>query len=118
MLSFLILLLSSQSQQPVPPLIRLTRLGSDLGGRALSTLLALDALSGLGTGGSGLGLLSTLAALVGGLLLLGVLDSLLAGGGTGLGALGAALLDHVEGGTNDGTLALHDTAGALLGNFL
>jgi hypothetical protein len=30
----------------------------------------------------------------------------------------AALLDHVEGGTDDGTLVLDGAAGALLGNLL
>ena len=94
----------------------LTRLGGDLGSRALGALLALDALGRLGSGG--LGLLGLLAALGGGLLLLGVLDGLLAGGGTGLGALVAALLDHIERGTDDTTLALDSTAGTLLGNFL
>lgn len=105
--------------QAEPPSIRLTRLGGDLGSRTLSTLLALDALSSaLGGGGGVLGLLSLLAALGSGLLLLGLLDSLLAGGGTSLGAHAAALLDHIKGGTDDGTLVLDDTAGALLGNFL
>jgi hypothetical protein len=97
----------------------LTRLGSDFGSGTLSTLLALDALtSTLSSTGGGLGLVSLLLGLGGCLLLLGVLDGLLASGGTGLGALGAALLDNVEGGTDDGTLVLDDTASALLGNFL
>ena len=98
-------------------LLNLAGLGGDLGGGALSTLLALDAL-GTTLGGSSLGLLGLLAALGGSLLLLGVLDGLLAGGLTGLGALGAALLDHVEGGTDDGTLVLHNTAGTLLSDLL
>ena len=38
--------------------------------------------------------------------------------GTGFGTLGAALLDDVEGGTNNGTLVLDCAAGALLGDFL
>jgi hypothetical protein len=42
----------------------------------------------------------------------------LTGSGAGFGTLGAALLDDVEGGTNDGTLMLDCAAGALLGNFL
>lgn len=101
---------------PIPPL---TRLGGCLGGRALGALLALDALSGaLGGVGGVLGLIGLLAALGGGLLLLGLLDGLLAGGGTGLRAHAAALLDHIEGGSDDGTLVLHDTAGTLLGDFL
>lgn len=99
--------------QPKPDRIRLLPV-------ALSTLLALDALTSttLGGGGGVLGLLSLLLALGSGLLLLALLDGLLAGGGTGLGALGAALLDNVEGSTDNGTLGLHDTAGTLLGNFL
>jgi hypothetical protein len=71
----------------------LARLGSDLGGRALGALLSLDATST-------------------------ILDGLLAGGLTGLRALRAALLDHIKGSTDDGTLSLHNTAGTLLGNLL
>ena len=97
--------------QPKPDRIRLLPV-------ALSTLLALDALTSTTLGGGVLGLLSLLLALGSGLLLLALLDGLLAGGGTGLGALGAALLDNVEGSTDNGTLGLHDTAGTLLGNFL
>ena len=95
----------------------LAGLGGDLGGRALSTLLALDAL-GTTLSSGGLGLLGLLGGGGSSLLLLGLLDGLLAGGLTGLGALGAALLDHVEGSTNDGTLVLDNTAGALLGDLL
>lgn len=72
----------------------------------------------LGGTGGGLGLVSLLSALGSGLLLLGLLDGVLASGGTGLGALVAALLDHIERGTDDGTLGLNDTARALLSNFL
>ena len=98
--------------QPKPDRIRLLPV-------ALSTLLALDALtSTLGGVGGVLGLVSLLLALGSGLLLLALLDGLLAGGGTGLRAHGTALLDHIEGGTDDGTLVLYDTAGTLLGNFL
>lgn len=111
---------STRKKTPKHPLFpttsNLAGLGGNLGGRALGTLLALDALGG--TLGGALGLLGLLLALGGALLLLGLLDGLLAGGLTGLGALGAALLDHVEGGTDDGTLVLHNTAGTLLGNFL
>lgn len=97
----------------------LARLGGDLGGRALGTLLGGDALSTtLGGGGSVLGLVGLLGGAGGGLLLLGLVDGLLAGGLAGLGALGAALLDLLEGGTDDGTLVLHDAAGALLGDLL
>ena len=105
-------IISCLLSQPKPDRIRLLPV-------ALSTLLALDALtSTLGGVGGVLGLVSLLLALGSGLLLLALLDGLLAGGGTGLGALGAALLDNVEGGTDNGTLGLHDTAGTLLGNFL
>ena len=104
-------IISCLLSQPKPDRIRLLPV-------ALSTLLALDALtSTLGGVGGVLGL-SLLLALGSGLLLLALLDGLLAGGGTGLGALGAALLDNVEGSTDNGTLGLHDTAGTLLGNFL
>ena len=110
------------SRLPVPShtvFIPLARLSGDLGGGTLSTLLALDALtSTLGSSGGVLSLVGLLLALGGGLLLLGLLDGLLAGGGTGLGALGAALLDNVEGSTDDGTLVLDGTAGTLLGDFL
>lgn len=104
--------------QAKPLLFRLTRLGGNLGGRALSTLLALDALGGTLAGGSVLGLLGLLSLLGSGLLLLGVLDGLLASSSTGLRALVAALLDHVEGSTNDSTLGLDGTAGTLLSDFL
>lgn len=103
--------------QAKPLLFRLTRLGGNLGGRALSTLLALDALGGTLAGGSVLGLLGLLSLLGSGLLLLGVLDGLLASSSTGLRALVAALLDHVEGSTNDSTLGLDGTAGTLLSDF-
>lgn len=97
----------------------LTGLGRGLGSRTLGTLLALDPLGlALGGAGGGLGLLKLLLALGGGLLLLGGADGLLAGGGAGLGALSAALLDHIERSTNDGTLGLDGAAGTLLGNLL
>jgi hypothetical protein len=72
----------------------------------------------LATSGSQLRLLSLLGGLSLGLLLLALLDSGGASGGTGLGALGALLLDHIERSTNDATLLLNGTAGALLGDFL
>lgn len=97
--------------------IPLTGLGGDLGSRALGTHLALDS-AGLATGGSELGLLGLLLLLGLALLLLGVLNVGLAGGEAGLGAHAAALLDHIEGGSDDATLGLHDTASALLRNFL
>lgn len=83
--------------------------------RTLGTLLGGD--TALGVGGV-LGLLSLLSGLRLLLLGLGVLDGSEAGGGAGLGAHGAALLDHIEGSTDDGTLSLDGTAGALLGNLL
>lgn len=75
----------------------LTRLGLDLGSRTLGTHLALNTLGlALGSAGSVLGLLGLLATLRSGLLLFGVLDGFLAGGGTGLRALASSLLDHIE----------------------
>lgn len=86
---------------------------------ALGTLLAHVSLRlALGGGGGVLGLLSLLGGLGSSLLLLVGLDGLGAGGRSGLGAHGAALLDDLEGGTNDGTLGLDGAARALLGNFL
>jgi hypothetical protein len=92
--------------------------GLDLGGSALRALLG--DLGGLaaGTGSGVLGLLSLLGRLGSSLLLLALLDGGGAGSVAGLGALGAALLDDVEGGTDDGTLVLDGAAGALLGNLL
>ncbi len=52
------------------------------------------------------------------LLLLALLDGRETGSAAGLGAHGPALLDDLEGGTNDGTLGLDGAAGALLGSFL
>lgn len=68
--------------------------------------------------GGGLGLLGLLLALRSGALLLALLDGLLAGGRARLGALRAALLDHVERGTDDGTLGLDLAATAGLGGLL
>lgn len=98
---------------------RLAGPGLDLGGGALRALLRLD-LGGLaaGTGSGALGLLSLLRRLGGGLLVLALLNGGGAGSRAGLGALGAALLDDVEGSTDDGTLVLDGAAGALLGNLL
>lgn len=113
--------LPSAPPNPKPDryIFSLTRLGSDLGGGTLGALLALDALSStLASRGGGLSLVGLLLALGSSLLLLGVLDGLLAGSGTGLGALRTALLDHVEGGTDDAALVLDGTAGTLLSNFL
>lgn len=91
----------------------------DLWCGTLCTLLALDLLGLASSGGRGaLCLLGLLLGLGGSLGLLALLDGGGAGGGAGLGALGAALLDYVEGGTDDGTLVLDCAAGSLLGNFL
>jgi hypothetical protein len=97
---------------------RLTSPCLHLGCGALGTLLA--DLRGLAScaGGSLLSLLGLLGGLCGGLLLLAFLDGGAAGSGTGLGTLGAALLDYVERGTDDGTLVLDCAAGTLLGDFL
>lgn len=77
-----------------------------------SSALASGALSG------SLGLLGLLNALGGSALLLALLDGGLAGSRAGLGALRAALLDDVEGSTNDGTLGLDLAAAAGLGGLL
>lgn len=97
----------------------LTSRSLHLGCGTLGALLACDP-CGLApcSAGGGLGLLSLLLRLGGGLLLLALLDGGSAGCGAGLGALGAALLDHVEGGTDDGALVLDGAAGALLGSLL
>ena len=99
--------------RPTTP--HLAGVGSDLDVRTLSTLLGGD--TALGVGGV-LGLLSLLGGLRLLLLGLGLLDGGETGGRAGLGAHGAALLDHIEGSTDDGTLGLDGTAGALLGNLL
>ena len=68
--------------------------------------------------GSGLCLLGLLLALLLGLLGLAGCNGLLSGGGAGFGTLGTALLDDVEGSSDDATLLLDRAAGALLGYFL
>lgn len=99
--------------------ILLTALGGDLDGGTLGTLLACDSASlALGSRGGALCLVGLLLALGSSPLLLALLDGGLASGGTGLGALRAALLDHIERCTNDGTLLLDGAASALLGNLL
>lgn len=67
---------------------------------------------------SSLGLLCLLDALRGSALLLALLDRLSASGGAGLGALRAALLDHVQRSTDNGTLGLDGLAAAGLGLLL
>lgn len=97
----------------------LTALGGDLDGRTLGTLLTDNAATGtLGSRGGALCLLGLLGGLLGLLLLLGLLDGSSASSGASLGAHGAALLDHIEGSTNDGTLGLDGAASALLGDLL
>lgn len=93
--------------------------GSNLDRRTLGTLLA-DVSRGLtlAGGGGSLGLVSLLGSGGRVLLLLALLDGLGAGGGSGLGSHGTALLDHIERGTNDGTLGLDGSARALLGDLL
>ena len=95
----------------------LAGLGGDLGGGTLGTLLG-DGATTLSSAGGVLGLVGLLGGAGSGLLLLGVLDGLLAGSLTGLGALSTALLDLLEGSTDDSTLALHNATSALLGNLL
>lgn len=98
--------------------IRLTSPCLHLWCGTLGTLLAdLGGVASRGCSGA-LGLLSLLLRLGGGLLLLALLDGGAAGSGTGLGTLAAALLDYVEGSTDDGTLVLDCAAGTLLGDFL
>jgi hypothetical protein len=98
----------------------LSRSGLDLRRRTLRTLLAGDATSSLSTSSlaSILGLLCLPCALSRGLLLLALLDGSLASSSTCLWSLCAALLDHIEGCSDDGTLVLDRAAGAFLGNFL
>lgn len=83
-------------------------------------MLAGNAALGLALGGGRgvLGLLSLLGGLLGRLLLLALLDGGQTGGAAGLGADRAALLDHIERSTNNGTLRLDGAARPLLGNFL
>jgi hypothetical protein len=89
-----------------------------LGGSALGTLLAnFLGLTPSGVG-SGLCLFSLLLGLSCGLLLFALFDSGRAGGVAGFGTLGTALLDHIEGGTNNSTLVLDGTTSTFLGNFL
>lgn len=99
--------------------VDLSGVGLDLLLGTPGTLLADDALGlALGGGGGLLGLLGLLGGRGLGLLLFALLDGLGTGGGTGLGAHGSLLLDHIERGTNDGTLGLDGAAGALLRGFL
>ena len=112
--------LSPHHQTPPPPIVHtLTSLRIDLVRRTLRSLLALDpARLALGCTSCGLGLLRLLLALRRGLLVLALLDGCRACCGAGFWALCAALLDHVEGGSDDGALGLDGTASALLGDFL
>lgn len=96
----------------------LTGLGGDLDWSTLGTLLGGDASLALGSRGSGLGLVGLLQGLSGSLGLLALSDGGRASSGAGLWAHGAALLDDIEGSTNDSTLGLDGTAGALLGDLL
>lgn len=96
----------------------LAGVGGHLGLSSLGALLARDPRSSLGSVRGGLGLVGLLCRLGSGLLLLAGRDGGLAGSLTRLGALCAALFDHIERGADNGTLALDGTAGALLGDFL
>lgn len=97
----------------VPPL---SCRGLHLGRCALGPLLTRDLASS--RTGRALSLLGLLLALAGSLLVLGLLDSGLTGGGARFGALAAAFFDHVQRGSDDGALVLDGAAGAFLGDFL
>jgi hypothetical protein len=82
-------------------------------------LLALDSLClSLGSTCGQLGLVCLLLLLGLGLLVLCILDRGSSGSSTSFWALGASLLDDVEGSTDNGTLVLDGTAGSLLGYLL
>lgn len=113
-----------KTQEPRTPLSHflslntsLTSVRLDLLLRSLGTLLA-NLSSTLGVLGSELSLLSLLSSGSSLLLLLALLDGLGSGGGTSLGSDGSTLLNHIEGGTDDGSLGLDGSAGSLLGNLL
>jgi len=90
----------------------------DLRGSTLRTLLRYLGCVSTGGGSRRLGLLRLLLALGGGPLLLALLDGLVTSSLAGFGTESTLLFDHIEGGTNDGTLGLDGTAGSLLGDFL
>jgi len=96
----------------------LTTRSLDLLWRTLSTLFARQSRLSLGSTCSTLCLLCLLCAGGLGTLVLALLDSSCACSGTGLGSLVSSLLDHIEGSTDNSTLRLDSTAGALLSNFL
>lgn len=96
----------------------LLRPGSNLGLSTLRALLADDALGLALAGGGVLGLVALLGGGGGLLLLLALLDGGGSGGGPRLGSHRSLLLDHIEGGADDGSLRLDGSAGSLLGNFL
>jgi hypothetical protein len=95
---------------------RLSRRSLHLARRTFRSLLAHDTTSGLVS--SSLRLLGLLLALSSSLLLLGVLDGLLTGGGACFGSLCAAFLDHIERCADNGSLVLDGATGAFLGDFL
>jgi hypothetical protein len=101
------------------PSIPLTTRSLDLLWRTLSSLLSHDSssLSLCCTSGT-LRLLGFLCALCCSSLFLAFFDCGRAGSGTGFGSLRSSLLDHIERGTDNGTLGLDCTARSLLGNFL
>lgn len=96
----------------------LLRPGSNLGLSTLRALLADDALGLALAGGSVLGLVALLGGGTGLLLLLALLNGGGSGGGPRLRSHRSLLLDHIEGGADDGSLRLDGSAGSLLGNFL
>lgn len=100
--------------------LHLSGVGLDLHLGALGLLLGGDTTTGLATSGAGGGLclVGLLLGFGGGLLVLGFLDGGQARCVTGFGALGSAFLDHVERGSDDGSLVLDGTSCAFLGNFL
>lgn len=69
-------------------------------------------------GNIGLCLCGLLGGLLCGTLLLSGLDGGLTSSGSSFRSLVSSLLDDIEGGTDDSSLGLDGSAGALLGNFL
>jgi len=97
----------------------LTARGSNLLWSTLRTLLALNPTDlSLRCTRRVLRLLSLLCTLSRGSLLLALLDCGLSGSGAGFRAHRSSLLDHIEGGTDDGSLGLDCAAGSLLRDFL
>ena len=100
------------------PYCSLTARGLDLLRRTLSTLLARQSRLTLWGTSSTLRLLSLLRTRGSSPLVLSFLDSSCACSSSGLGSLVSALLDDIEWSSNNSTLRLDGSAGALLGYFL